>query len=72
MPNPDDWMTFKKVSEEIGGPFSEDFFRDATYRAKGFHPLPYVPCGKSGKHRRVRWETVQKWLREEEERSVSA
>ena len=45
MPKPDDWMTARKISEAMGGAFSEEFVRGATHRANGFHPLPCVKFG---------------------------
>ena len=72
MPSSDDWMTCRAISRAMGGAFSEAYVRDATYRAKGYHPLPHVAYGKAGKFRKVNWGIWQQWLREEAERSVSA
>lgn len=72
MPNPDDWMTASKISKAMGGAFSEEYVRAATYRANGYHPLPCVAFGTGRKQRRIKWGTWLNWLDEEAERSVSA
>lgn len=72
MPKPDDWMTARKISEAMGGAFSEEFVRTATHRAQGYHPLPCVKFGKGGKQRRIKWATWLDWLDEETERCVTA
>lgn len=57
-------MLIDEVAEKAGLP--AEFVRAATFRAKGYHPLPCVKSGKKRPVKRIRWSTFVKWYEEEE------